>query len=450
MVREALEPEEADILVPLVDGGVKLHKIFGLMHDTCNTANKVAGLMAQLRDEQAQMHHGEETWESIDPCMKIVHDFLCGNHSRNLIVDRFNGFYNEYLERELGDAMRAARASTSGRVRLDGCGVSFLRAICRLTHRGHAQYVKGDGDLFADFLEKNYPGLSNACLSRADYSNRQDWSLEAAYEIFPLLKPLLDYEVKSLLDEANVLRDSILVQLETLQFEAYCHVCALMWRVVFKELRGLTNSKGLEINPMTLNGIYENLYDVGLLLQSDSCLTVFEPEFRPWPHVFQDKQRSRQFYMRVEHNLQSDMEILRSFRGREDEKNYTTVLRQVLGLFGKGIVASLEYTMQDYLKQTNGKLQSANRDAWELEKCKHMVCHNNAAERPFAVLRQYKRLYPSLSRDNLSKLSNSLVNGTHRPAVNGVAAGCALTADPRLRDCVGKLCSVRLIQVVFV
>jgi hypothetical protein len=42
MVREALEPEEADILVPLVDGGVKLHKIFGLMHDTCNTANKVA------------------------------------------------------------------------------------------------------------------------------------------------------------------------------------------------------------------------------------------------------------------------------------------------------------------------------------------------------------------------------------------------------------------------
>ena len=79
-----------------------------------------------------------------------------------------------------------------------------------------------------------------------------------------------------------------------------------------------------------------------------------------------------------------------------------------------------------------------------------MVCHNNAAERPFAVLRQYKRLYPSLSLDNLSKLSNSLVNGTHRPAVNGVAAGCALTAAPRLRECVGKLCSVRLIQVVYV
>jgi hypothetical protein len=57
------------------------------------------------------------------------------------------------------------------------------------------------------------------------------------------LQPLLDYEVKSLLDDPNVLRDSILIQLETLHFEAYCHVCALLWQVIFKELRGLTNSK---------------------------------------------------------------------------------------------------------------------------------------------------------------------------------------------------------------
>jgi hypothetical protein len=85
--------------------------------------------------------------------------------------------------------------------------------------------------------------MTNACLSRADYSNRQDWSLEAAYEIFPLLEPLLDYEVKSLLDDPNVLPESILIQMETLHFEAYCHVCALMWRVIFKELRGLTNNQ---------------------------------------------------------------------------------------------------------------------------------------------------------------------------------------------------------------
>ena len=124
--------------------------------------------------------------------------------------------------------------------------------------------------------------------------------MEAAYEIFPLLTPLLDYEVKSLLDDANVLRDSILIQLETLHFEAYCHVCALMWRVVFWELRGLTNSTGLEIDPLTLNEIYEHLYDLGKLLQTDQALTIIEPMFRPWPHIYQNKQRSKQFYTRLQ------------------------------------------------------------------------------------------------------------------------------------------------------
>jgi predicted component of type VI protein secretion system len=33
------------------------------------------------------------------------------------------------------------------------------------------------------------------------------------------------------------------MQVECLHFEAYVHVCTIMWRVVFKELRGLTNSK---------------------------------------------------------------------------------------------------------------------------------------------------------------------------------------------------------------
>ncbi len=80
-------------------------------------------------------------------------------------------------------------------------------------------------------------------MDRAEHSKRQDWSLEAAYDIFPLLDPLLSYTVATLLDKSNVLRDSVLMQAECLHFEAYVHVCTIMWRVVFKELRGLTNSK---------------------------------------------------------------------------------------------------------------------------------------------------------------------------------------------------------------
>jgi hypothetical protein len=86
-------------------------------------------------------------------------------------------------------------------------------------------------------------GLTNKCVDRAEHSKRQDWSLEASFDIFPLLDPLLSYTVKTLLDKSNVLRDSVLMQAECLHFEAYVHVCTIMWRVVFKELRGLTNSK---------------------------------------------------------------------------------------------------------------------------------------------------------------------------------------------------------------
>jgi hypothetical protein len=86
-------------------------------------------------------------------------------------------------------------------------------------------------------------GLTNMCVDWAEHSKRQDWSLEAAYDIFPLLDALLSYTVKTLLDKTNVLRDSVLMHAECLHFEAYVHVCTIMWRVVFKELRGLTNSK---------------------------------------------------------------------------------------------------------------------------------------------------------------------------------------------------------------
>ncbi len=108
-------------------------------------------------------------------------------------------------------------------------------------------------DAFSDFLAGNYPHISNAGLSRADFASRQDWTLQVSFELFPLLEPLLDYEIKSLLDDPNILRDSVLIQMKCLYFEAYVHVGAIMWRVVFRELRGLTNSKGLELNPMALN-----------------------------------------------------------------------------------------------------------------------------------------------------------------------------------------------------
>ena len=105
----------------------------------------------------------------------------------------------------------------------------------------------------------------------------------------------MSYTVSKLLDEANILRGSLLVSLECLHFEAYVHVNAVLWRVVFKELRALTNSKGLEISPTELNTLYEHLYNVGLLLHTPECFSVFEDDFRPWPRILKED-RSEKFY----------------------------------------------------------------------------------------------------------------------------------------------------------
>jgi hypothetical protein len=122
-----------------------------------------------------------------------------------------------------------------------------------------------------------------------------------------------------------------------------------MWRVVFKELRGLTNSKGLEINPLDLNNLYEYLYDFGIMLQTDQCLRVFETGFRPWPHVFKSRGRSRVFYDKVDLDLAEDLQRLNKYKDREDGEKCTGLLRQVLTCFGMGIIESLEYTMKNYL-----------------------------------------------------------------------------------------------------
>ena len=63
-----------------------------------------------------------------------------------------------------------------------------------------------------------------------------------------------------------------------------------MWIVCFKELRALTNTKqlslsGLNVNPMELNDVYEHVWNLGVVLQTEACLSILQRDFRPWPKV---------------------------------------------------------------------------------------------------------------------------------------------------------------------
>jgi hypothetical protein len=134
-------------------------------------------------------------------------------------------------------------------------------------------------------------------------------------------------------------------------FEAYVHVNAIIWRVVFKELRGLTNSKGLEISPSELNTLCEYPYDLGTMLQTTECMTVFDETFRPWPHIYKPGLRSKKVYENLDRNLMEDLDRLQTYQTRADSEVYGDILMQVFGLFGKGIITSLEFTTTNYSRR---------------------------------------------------------------------------------------------------
>ena len=98
MLREVMG-EEADTYVPLVNGGINLSKLCGVMHDTCNSANAIARRVRVLRDQSGSELYGEEEWRRmLGEHEREWLDFLCGNHSRNLHFDAFLRLFEAYIK----------------------------------------------------------------------------------------------------------------------------------------------------------------------------------------------------------------------------------------------------------------------------------------------------------------------------------------------------------------
>jgi hypothetical protein len=228
-----------------------------------------------------------------------------------------------------------------------------------------------------------------------------------------------------------------------MHYEAYVHCCAIMWKIVFQELRGLTNTTSI-LNPMELNDLYDHLWNVGVLLQSEECLSMLDEGFRPWPRVRHNETACQNLYGKLEKDKLTEIAELRVYEQKEDVVIYTPILMEVLNLFGLAIHTSLERTMGKYLKATDSAFRSEMRDEWQLEKVSKLPCTNNAAERPFGVAKAYMKIYQSMSLRTLASFGLSMCNGSHRSAQgqgkqertrNTSVRGCgsALNAAPEMQ-----------------
>jgi hypothetical protein len=230
------------------------------------------------------------------------YDFLCANHVRNLPIDEFNRLFEKYLHDDLGAELDTIRREGNGHTRVDEWGSVVAVAVQANTHSGAKEYAEGDGKRFVDWLDEKYEGgVKNRCAGRAEFSKRQDWCCEASWKFHNLIQPINLYCIETLILDANILRDSTLTRIEQIRFQAYIHTNAIMWKICFQELRALTDTKqmnevGMGVNPMELGDIYDHVWNLGLLLQSDRCLEVLKSGYRPWPKVRVAEPGSIHFY----------------------------------------------------------------------------------------------------------------------------------------------------------
>jgi hypothetical protein len=163
---------------------------------------------------------------------------------------------------------------------------------------------------------------------------------------------------------------------------------------------------------------------------------------------------SVEFYRVLERNKAEDLSELRQYSTREDLVIYEPVLREVLCLFGQAIKTSLQRTMGKYLESTGGVYRNELREEWELEKVSQLLSHNNAAERPFGIVKAYLDVFKTMKLSTLANFSLAITNGSHQPAGTigktmktklrvPKPAGIAVTSPDTLKYAVTKLCGTR-------
>jgi hypothetical protein len=116
---------------------------------------------------------------------------------------------------------------------------------------------------------------------------------------------------------------------------------------------------------MDLNDLYEELWSVGSLIQTEESLSILDEGFRPWCRVKEGTETSWDFYDIHDLNKAADLVTLQKYKDREDLETYTVVLKEVLNLFGQAIHESLTRTMGAYLEATGGANQNKHKTQWK-------------------------------------------------------------------------------------
>jgi hypothetical protein len=249
--------------------------------------------------------------------------------------------FEDYMEEELGEAFKEARAIAGDNSRIEKSGTAFTRSLCELARDGHGCCAKGNGKEIKKWFEDNHPERAVVKLSRAEISKRQDGWPEATNKPLPVLDGLTEYLVGTLVQDKNILKDSTLQRLELRQFGAHVHVLAIAWVVAFEELRALTNATVVNPNPMELHRVFDHVWVFAVVLSGADPLSVMALGHRPWPQIRPGNAEVEAWCRRRSVHYERDKARIVAHRGKHDGLEHTAVLKKLLQLMGISIHTSL-------------------------------------------------------------------------------------------------------------
>ena len=217
-VTEREYPEFVD-LIPHPDQ-IDLSKLEngGVMTDTCNSAQKANRLLAATIDG-------------------IVHSMFCHNHLRNVWVKNVLDSLTDFMRAHLNDSLD----EIAPELRVSPSFISLARAFDKMFSLC-ANYPKGMGEAFRQWMKLNHSGELLFHVERAASGGRQDIASMAAMAIFwnknyciEFLDEMISYCGK----HENILARNLMILLSSVEINAVSRLWSILHIAIVMPIRWL-------------------------------------------------------------------------------------------------------------------------------------------------------------------------------------------------------------------
>ena len=160
-----------------------------------------------------------------------------------------------------------------------------------------ANYAKGTGDQYADWLGRFRPGRRYLPIVRVLGGNRQDASFEGAFPIYDSMSDMLKYTDQCLMCSENILQQSLFIVLSSMETIAQLRIASILYLSVIIPMRWLAGNThklahrnwGEKSMGRALDLIYHAFVkiqaDGSLLLIYDFIMNIFSPLYDELPEL---------------------------------------------------------------------------------------------------------------------------------------------------------------------